>query len=193
MTPDRDERDTPKGLALGEWQDRLAALGNGPSHRELEDVGAWLTRRLRDLARTSGPGSLRAERADPWSRHEIDAWHYGERIGAFLRCAKSIRGRNPLLDACVAAIHEASLGRGRQNFVGALGLFGRRDYESDLLECVADPQLYGHAVAALRRAGAAGHDGHVLAHFSGHGPLWVRLVLTEYLIFCEQVARGRGR
>ena len=181
-------------MNLRDWRRRLAWLGDTPSAIELSAAGDMLRASLHDAAmlgstpRVEEAGALVGK--TPWAPIEVLTWHHAEHVARYLLGAPLVRGANGLLDACAAFAVDRRFGRGRQNLVGVLGRFGRRDYGDTLGPLLADEQVYGHAVGALRRAEVADYGEQAALLFKLECALWVKIAAADYVDFCHRV-QGR--
>ena len=131
--------------------------------------------RLPDLPASA---ELRGERA--WHPHEHTAWGLGESVRQLFKRAGSLK-RDAALVAEVAAIAElASLGRGRQSFVMAIGFTAAAPVAPRLAPLLADQEVAGHVVHTLLRMRAPGYGARV-APLAKADRTWVRRKASEYI------------
>ena len=175
-------------MKLADLRRYLATLGDQPTQKMLGDAGEMLWGSLEEAAQCAAgpPGNTVGARTrnDPWESLEVLAWHHGEAVSRYLLGVPLVRGDNALLDVCARIALDGRFGRGRQNFVGVLGLFGGRSYGDELASLLPDTQVFGHVVGALRRAGLEAYAAEAIMHCPRGPALWVKIVLLDYVQFC---------
>jgi hypothetical protein len=130
---------------------------------------------------------MRGELGAPdWSTYELKIWELGESLRHFLK-RKRWRGQGELLDAVARVLMSRNFGKGRQTFALLLGECGNKEYGAVLGGVLDDPEVYGHAVKALRTAKIAGYAEPVRRVLSKEQG-WIRKAAKRYLKDVEGVS-----
>jgi hypothetical protein len=123
---------------------------------------------------------MRGELGAPdWAAYELRIWELGESLRHFLK-RKDWRGQGELLDAAARVLMSRNFGKGRQTFALLLGEYGDKDYGTVLGAILDDPEVYGHAVKALRAAKIPGYAEPVRRVLSKEQG-WIRRAAKRYL------------
>jgi len=117
----------------------------------------------------------------PWLSFESKTWELGERLRQVISKRKTWRSDAAVLDLVAHVLAEPELGRGRQPFV-ELGTKWDPDKTLPVIpKLLADPDVAGQAIAALRRSRVAGFSREVEAASEAAGRGWIRKEARKYL------------
>lgn len=164
------------------WESVVSLTGKAAANVDLQEAATVLEELGLELVTTRRHIAMNGVRGAPdWLACEFDLWQLSEHIREFLRKNRTVRGRNPLLDALARIARDPRYGKGRQNVVLMLGQFGRGEYGELLGELLNDPDVYGHAIKALKRGKLFGYSDRVSAILETEKRGWIRNAAKEYL------------
>jgi hypothetical protein len=149
-------------------------------HNDQEAV-ADVVRKLAEesMATLKGIGMQGQMGAPDWTTGELKVWELGEDL-RYLMKARKWRGRGPLLDLAAQIVQRPEFGKGRQTFALLLGDYGEGAYGPTLAAALDDPEVWGHAVKALRKAKIGGYEDRV-EQVARKADGWVRRAAQKYL------------
>jgi hypothetical protein len=121
-----------------------------------------------------------------WYRYESLVWALGEQFRQALRRLKRLRRNERVFAAVRAVCLDRRFGKGRETFTMLLGHYGGPAQIPALIGLLKDPEVYGHALYALRLLGAAEAAAKVRP-FLKSPKTWVRNEATKYFKKIERM------
>jgi len=130
-----------------------------------------------------------ARGAITWYAYEKVLWALGEGFRQVLKRNRAMRRSPELFDAIAALCENPAYGKGRESFTMLLGQYGGPSMAPRLVALLADPDVDGHALYALRHLGAPGGRQKALALLAEERG-WKRQEARKYLrkLYPDQVA-----
>lgn len=123
-----------------------------------------------------------------WCNYENLLWTMGESFRRLLKRHRNLRRSAALWERIQLLCLNTRYGKGRESFTMLLGQYGGEARVPVLIELLDDPQVYGHALYAMRLLG----DPRAVSaarRLLGSPKAWVRSEARKYL---DKVERRRG-
>lgn len=159
----------------------------GETEAALVDVVGQIPR-LAEVFTASTVIALRKE-SITWYGYESITWALGEQFRQLMKSKPRLRKSAKIWNSIEALCADTRLGKGRESFTMLLGQYGGPQRVPVLMTLLADPEVQGHALYALRLLGSP--DGvEVAEKLLGSGRAWVRAEAKKYL---RKVAPDRLR
>lgn len=121
-----------------------------------------------------------SQSAVTWAEHEHLSWALGESVRLAMKAHRSLRKDAGLWREIEAVARDRTVGKGREPFVMLLGQYGRAERPLVLFELLADPELVGHALYALRLRRVPGAEARA-TELLEHPRAWIRAEARKYL------------
>jgi hypothetical protein len=115
-----------------------------------------------------------------WRRYESLVWALGEAFRRVMLRIRQLRGGERVFDQVRSLCFDRRFGKGRESFTMLLGRYGGETQIPALIKLLADPEICGHAVYALRLLGAT-EAADSIRPFLDSPKTWVRKEAQKFL------------